>query len=35
MMSGIVCSFGSLGGPTFTLVFRFETAPGKGSGLSV
>ena len=29
-MSGIVGSFGSLGGIIFTLIFRFETAKGKG-----
>ena len=29
-MSGIVGSFGSLGGIIFTLIFRFQTAQGKG-----
>jgi len=28
-MSGLVGSFGSLGGIIFTLIFRFQTAQGK------
>jgi len=30
VMSGIVGSFGSLGGVIFTIIFRFQTAQGKG-----
>ena len=29
-MSGIVGSFGSFGGIIFTIIFRFQTAQGKG-----
>ena len=33
-MSGIVGSFGSLGGIVFTIIFRFVTAQGKGFWIS-
>lgn len=29
-MSGLAGSFGTLGGVVFTLIFRFQTAAGKG-----